>query len=63
MNENRLKEILNNILVEIVNTSDMDKETYISWLKNEIGITAEELMAFNQDGFILPVPYEAEPER
>lgn len=59
MNNNRLKEIINNILAQVTNFTDMDKKTYISWLKNEVGITQNELDELGTEGFLpLPVDYE-----
>lgn len=62
LNEKRLKEIVNNILAEIVNTTEMDTATYLSWLKSEVGITNDELVELQGDG-LLPMPVELQAER
>lgn len=62
LNEERLKEIVLCILSQIADYSDMDKNTYISWLKTEVGISDNELQELNDEGF-LPMPVELETER
>ena len=59
MNENRLKQLINNILYEITVASEMPKEKYLSWLKLEVGFTEEELQELADDG-LLPLPTEIE---
>lgn len=61
LNEYRLKEIINCILAQICNTTEMNKETYVSWLKTEVGISEKEMAELNKDGF-LPMPFDYEKE-
>lgn len=61
LNEERLKEIVLCILTEIVNTSEMDSTTYLSWLKNEVGISESELSELNANGYLpMPIDYQQE---
>lgn len=43
MGTERAKQLINNILVEICNTSDMDKKTYYNWLTMEVGFSQQEI--------------------
>lgn len=61
LNEERLKEIVNCLLAQISDYSDMNKETYLSWLRTEVGISEEELSELNKEGY-LPMPVTTELE-
>lgn len=53
----RLCQIINNVLVEISRYADMDRDTYMSWLKTEVGISDKEIEILNDDGYF-PMPME-----
>ena len=57
MGEERLKQILNNVLAEVAKASEMDTATYLAWLKMEVGVTNQELIILQEEGF-LPIPVE-----
>lgn len=45
MEPNRLKIIINNILDQVLYTSEFDDDTvFIDWLKLEVGVTDDELL-------------------
>lgn len=56
MNEKRLKVIIHNLLSEISDYCDMDQKTYYSWLKNEVGITDEEIKELEREGYLPASP-------
>lgn len=61
MYKKRLEIIINNLLDEIINKTDMytaDKETYYSWLETEIGMTKEEIEELKNDLDGIPEPPE-----
>lgn len=60
----RSKQLINNLLVQIVNYTDIAKcshEQYEAWLRTEVGFTEEELTEL-YEADLLPYP-DAELER
>lgn len=51
----REKIIINNILAEICDKTDIQKDQYESWLKLEVGMTEEEINELKADG-LFPEP-------
>ena len=49
--------LINNLLSEICNKTDIPKDQYIPWLKEEVGFTEKELNDLKDNG-LLPEPEE-----
>lgn len=55
MDSKRCKELINNILSDICNVTDIPKGQYIPWLKSEVGMTESEIKELKTEG-LLPMP-------
>ena len=59
LNEDRLNEIVLCLLAQVSDYAEMDRETYLSWLRTEVGISESEIEELSAEGF-LPLPMEME---
>lgn len=52
MGADRSTQLLGNLLYQVVTKIDMELDTYLSWLKSEVGFTDEELQVMSDAGLL-----------